>query len=118
MPARILIIDDDEAVLKTVARYLASEEYEVLCVSHPGQLVDALKEGPFTHAVVDVNLSDGIDGICVAKDLQHLRPGIRVVLMSGNPVEGNRVAAAGLGPLLAKPFSREELLGRMGESGS
>lgn len=114
MADRILIIDDDEAVLKTVARYLSSEDYEVLCISHPGQLIDVLKKGPFTHAVVDVNLADGIDGICVARDMRDLRPGIRVVLMSGNPVEGNRVAAAGLGPLLAKPFSREELLRRIG----
>jgi CheY-like chemotaxis protein len=83
--ARILLADDDSTVRDLVARVLLSGGHKV-AVAQDGLEALALVEAgaPVDILVTDVNMP-GLDGIALAKKVAAVRPGLRVLLMSGFP---------------------------------
>jgi len=108
---RILIVDDDPAILRLLS----------LCVNRRGWEVYAAKNGPealriferdrFNLLLSDVHLGAEMDGIEVAKMLLNIEPRLTVVMMSGMPSTADRVKAAGVGSFLAKPLSLGKVAG-------
>lgn len=71
------------------------------CLLRPPQLVlCAVGAGP-------------VDGVAACLALRRAQPRVRIVMMSGDPVEGERVRGAGLGHALLKPYSLAELRGAL-----
>jgi two-component system cell cycle sensor histidine kinase/response regulator CckA len=103
----ILVVDDDGGVLTLVERILTGAGYRVL-QARDGSA--ALLRAQQHAGEIDLLLTDvvlrGMSGKDLAGLLGQLRPGTRVLLMSGYP---DADVATGAG-FLAKPFTEEALL--------
>ncbi len=120
----VLVVDDDADVRETVCRMVRSFGYEVLSANGP----EDAHAVAHSETTIDVLLSDVMmpnqNGFELAEELTAVRPGIRVLLMTGcasaalacagqdgaGPFgAGPFSAARGATPLLLKPFSPTEL---------
>jgi CheY-like chemotaxis protein len=81
---RVLVVDDDPAVLGLVAGALSSEGYEVHAVPSPTQAAELATVSPcFDLLVSDVNMPD-VCGPELARQITQICPTIAIVLMSGD----------------------------------
>jgi two-component system, cell cycle sensor histidine kinase and response regulator CckA len=112
-PRRVLLVEDETAVRELVERILRKAGFVV--TSAPDALValrTAADTGPFDLLVSDI-VMPGMNGIELARELRAVRPDLRVLLISGYTEEAvGRVGPDGI-DLLSKPFTADELLGRI-----
>jgi DNA-binding response OmpR family regulator len=110
--ARILIVDDEPALRRTLERALTGYHYEVVSVADPHSAYQMLSEMTFDLVLLDLRLPQiGGDTLFLAIIRQWPRLRDRVILMSGDfwseqigwPKE---LLAC---PILPKPFSLEAL---------
>jgi CheY-like chemotaxis protein len=106
----VLLIDDDEVVVRLLERALSSENYRSLSVSAGGLDLSALEERPFA-IVVDITVPD-VDGFEIVPRLrQHpLAQGVPIVMMSTRSGLKDRRSERGLQNFLTKPFRPSQLL--------
>jgi len=115
---RILLVEDEPAVLELMRRTLESYGYTVLHASTPDRALQAVQEGG---ARVDLLLTDvvmpGMNGRELAVQLRAIDPTMPVLFMSG--YSSDVVAERGLLPadasLITKPFSPSALAARVRE---
>jgi DNA-binding response OmpR family regulator len=84
----ILIVDDEESVLRFVGSLVEEEGYKTIVAS---KLADAEKlaaKKDFALALVDITLPDG-SGLVLAKKIKTEKPDVPVVIMTGFPGGGN-----------------------------
>lgn len=114
MSARLLLLEDDPAIARTVAYAL---EREGLAVVHSLLLRDAreqLQRHPFDLLVLDVGLPDG-NGLDLLRELRQGHRTTPVLVLSAQGEEIDRVLGLELGAddYLPKPFSPRELAARV-----
>ncbi len=110
--ANILLADDDAAVRDMVRRALAAEGHTVHVTSDGGEALEYLT----AHAtgidllVTDVDMPQ-LDGISLVREALAIKPGLRVVLMSGFSDQLDRAGALHATRLLSipKPFTLEQI---------
>lgn len=111
-PATILLVDDEEAVLRTAERVLTRAGYRVLAVSTgPAALELARTSQERIDALVTDVEMPGMSGPELVEAIGAHRPGLAVLFLSGyssdevlqEVVRGMEV------PFLQKPFTMEEL---------
>lgn len=107
--ARILVVDDDPRVARTVARML-SEDYNCHVETDPRVALDLLTSQAFDAVVCDV-MMPGMTGWEMVISAEAQCPGIasRTLLMSGAAPERHRPSNAPDLPLLNKPFGPADL---------
>ena len=108
----VLLAEDDDAVRKLTRQLLVSKGYRVLEADNG---LTALRVAEGHAGAIDLLLTDVImprmDGHQLHARLQALRPGVRVVFMSGfSDVEIGEV------PFIAKPFAAIKLLRTLREA--
>jgi two-component system KDP operon response regulator KdpE len=111
--SRILLVDDEVALQRSVATLLRGRGYDVV-VSPSGE--DALRQAeaaPPDLVVLDLGLPD-LDGIEVCRRLR-LMSQAPILVLSARTSEPDKVAALDLGAddYVTKPFGPEELLARI-----
>lgn len=116
MPARLLLLEDDPSIARTVAYAL---EREGLAVTHSLLVHDAreqLARSSFDLLVLDVGLPDG-SGLDLLRELRGTAAtaALPVLVLSAHGEEIDRVLGLELGAddYLAKPFSPRELSARV-----
>lgn len=116
----VLVVEDQEAVMKVVCRYLESLGYRVLTASNGP---DALAKIGAAEEQIDLVLSDmvlpgGVDGAQVIEAAREKIPSVKVVLMSGYLGQPDSVERHDLSdiPLLRKPFKKADLASILTES--
>lgn len=82
MRAKILLVDDEETVRKTVERILIRAGFEVGNASNGREAQLRLAEGEYDVAVVDLYMPD-VDGFQVLEWMQIHAPGVVPVIVSG-----------------------------------
>jgi len=112
----ILLVEDDDGIRELVREFLVQEGYEVLSATDaPAALrIASRKPGGIDLLLTDV-VMPGMDGFDLAERLVHLRPGLKVLAMSGYirrstpPLlpDGTPI------PILPKPFDLHELRRRV-----
>jgi hypothetical protein len=106
----VLIVEDDPHVLDGACRLLRRAGLTVL---EAANAENALQVAGRYHGRIDVLLTDvvlpGRSGKDLASLLTEERPEVQVVFMSGYVAEAQPVALDAGAPLLAKPFTRQEL---------
>lgn len=115
--ARILVVDDDEAMREMVASRLSREGYDVRDAVSGNDLFDvlqtiALDAWPLdgVDLIVLDNRMPGISGTETIRWLRRARWTVPALLMTAFPDAEVRREAAALGlPILAKPFGLAEL---------
>ena len=113
MSARILIVEDDEAIASGLRRVLDSQGYDVRHVTHGRRALHEAAE-PTALVVLDLGLPDG-DGLEVCRRLRADRPELAILILTARDRELDIVAGldAGADDYLVKPFGLAELLARI-----
>jgi len=106
----LLIIDDDEPFRTRLARAMERRGFVVTAVDSVASGIAAARERPPAFAVVDLRLADG-SGLDVVAALRDVRPGARVVVLTGYGNIATAVAAvkAGAVDYLAKPADADQI---------
>lgn len=111
-PPTVLVIEDDEAVLKATRAVL--KRWNILAVGAPSgeAALQLLVEGNFIPkaAIIDFLLPGGMDGVDVAKALRQTLPNLPVLIISGeaNAERMVKISHSKL-PFVAKPVNPEEI---------
>jgi two-component system cell cycle sensor histidine kinase/response regulator CckA len=105
-----LVVEDDAAVLALVERLLSAKGYTVLGANDPSDADAVLREHgrPPDVLLADIILS-GDTGLDYAKVLKRRHPTVRVGFMTGLAHRAPAALRSGLGPVLNKPFSADDL---------
>ncbi len=110
---RILIVEDEPALLRALQINLRARGYEVT-TSATGQdaLVEAARRPPDA-VLLDLGLPD-LDGTEVIRQLRTWST-VPVIVLSGRAGSGDKIGAldAGADDYVTKPFSMEELMARL-----
>jgi two-component system response regulator MprA len=114
VPARIVVIDDDEALCNAVRRALRLEGYEV-DVARDGEQGLARLAGLNADLVVLDVLMPVLDGITVCRRLRESGDRTPILMLTARDAVSDRVVGleAGADDYLTKPFALEELLARV-----
>jgi two-component system, OmpR family, KDP operon response regulator KdpE len=110
---RVLIVDDEPQILRTLAITIRASGYEVMTAGTAAQALAVAGLHRPDLVVLDLGLPDQ-DGICVIRGLRAWT-GVPIIVLSGRTGSGDKVAAldAGADDYLTKPFGIEELLARL-----
>jgi two-component system response regulator RegX3 len=113
-PARVLIVEDDEASRTALARGLEHHGFAVLEAADGSSALQAYDPRAVDLIVLDVGLPD-MDGFSVLTTLRQ-RSDVPVVMLSGRAEEVDRVVGLELGAddYVVKPYSLRELVARIG----
>lgn len=109
--ARILIIDDEKNIRKSLTMILESEGYSVESVESGEEGLSLVEKEAFDLAILDVWLP-GMDGIRVLQKLKEINPELMVVVISGHANVQTAVDAikSGAYDFLEKPLTKERTL--------
>ncbi len=111
--ARILVIDDDAAVLATVRRILERAGHEVRSAGDGAAGMRLFEESPADLVVTDLYMPEK-EGIETIQELRELYPDVRILAVSGGGVGGaggslEDARLFGADETLEKPFSADAL---------
>jgi DNA-binding response OmpR family regulator len=115
--ARILIVDDEPALRRTLERALTGQGHEVVSVGDPHSAYQLLGESTFDLVLLDLRLPQMAgDTLLLAIVRRWPRLLGRVILMSGDPWgdQPDQPAELAGSPVLHKPFSLATLISTVG----
>ena len=108
----ILVIDDEEAVIKVTNMILKRLGYYVLEAQTEEQALEVVRtfDGDIDLALLD-NLLSGISNTIIYEMLMKARPNLKVIVVSGDSIDGpaRKVLDAGADDYIQKPFTMSEL---------
>ena len=108
----ILLVDDEQPILETVGSILTQGGYRVITARNGVQASEIFgaKCDEIGLVITDQDMPE-LDGLGLLRFVQKLKPGFKVLVMSGlsggNPLVPDEELAA---PFLSKPFTSLELL--------
>ncbi|MBL0090468.1 MAG: sigma-54-dependent Fis family transcriptional regulator [Ideonella sp.] len=108
--ARILVIDDEEIVLRSCQRILGDGERTVDVAQDSREGLERVEAGGYDLVILDIKMP-GIDGLEVLQNVKERHPDIEVVMVTGLSEDQTAVRAMKLGAFdyLSKPFDPDEL---------
>jgi len=116
---KVLIVDDEDNLRKTLVKYLKTENWEVYEAANGLSAKKQLEENYFDAVAMDLKMP-GMDGLEVLNWLNEQGPSVPVVMMSAFGDVGDAVEAMkkGAQDYLVKPFDPEELIIRLKKAAS
>jgi len=114
--ARILVVDDDENIRKTMKAILEDEGYIVDLAATGSEAIQKTKEKAYNIALLDIRLPD-MEGVELLKLIKDTVPHTRKIMVTGYPSMQNAVAALNKNAdaYLIKPVNVEKLLNTVKE---
>lgn len=111
MARTILVVDDEESILKSVAGILTDEGFEVICVESGIRALDKIEETIPDLVLLDIWMPEQ-DGIETLIKIKKMNPQLQVIMMSGHGTIETAVKATRLGAydFIEKPLSLEKVL--------
>src|SRR3954454_12553459 len=112
--AKLLVVDDDPALSRTLRRALAVEGYAVDCAGDGLEALLRLGESTYDAVVLDVSMPK-LDGLQVCRRLRERRDRTPVLMLTARDEVRDRVSGldAGADDYLVKPFALDELNARL-----
>jgi two-component system KDP operon response regulator KdpE len=113
-PLRILVVDDEPAILRFLRAGLGSQGYVLLEAETGQKALDAVRSKHPDIVVLDLGLPD-IDGLQVIKRTRDAGSAVPIIVLSSRNDEAAKVQALDFGAddYVTKPFGIEELLARI-----
>jgi DNA-binding NtrC family response regulator len=110
MSTRILIVDDEEIVIRSCQRILAGGDYAVDSADTGRKALKKVADSEYDIVVLDI-MMPGMDGLEVLQQIKERHPGIEVIMVTGLSQVKTAVQAMKLGAFdyLSKPFDPDEL---------
>ena len=111
--ARLLVVDDEDAILEFVSYNLRKEGYDVACAKDGDEALALADQNRFDLVILDIMLP-GTDGFEVCRRLRA-KSSVPVLFLSARDTELDKVVGLELGgdDYLAKPFGVRELQARV-----
>lgn len=109
--AKVLVVDDDEAVRLSFLRSLTSIHRKVEAAWNGKDALRAMEREPFDVVLLDLRML-GVDGMTVLKTMKEKWPDSEVVIITGYPTLETAKEAVRLGAYdyLAKPIGPEDVV--------
>ena len=112
MNEKILIIDRESDIRKTLETLLSKEGYQVRSASGSEEAIDIFKSEPFDLVIMDINIP-GANGLHVMRKIKKLDEKIEVIILTGSASVDNAVQALrnnGAFDFLTKPLENVDQL--------
>jgi formate/nitrite transporter len=111
MAEKMLIIDDEEIVLKSCRKIFEAEGFDVVTTTNPQEGLKLASDMSFDVILVDW-MMPGLDGMDVVEEIDRRSPNSAMVMISGYPSVGRATEAMKRGAMdyVAKPFKPEEII--------
>jgi len=106
---RLLLVEDDQLVRRSLTRWLISDGFEVIAVADGQEALSVLKAAHDIACVVSDIAMPGLDGERLAALLAEQQPDLPVVLVSGNRTPSADYSASPLRAFVPKPLSQATL---------
>lgn len=105
---KILVVDDDPVVGKSIGRVLSSKGYAVITAENGEEALKKLGDEHYDLVFTDIKMP-GMNGLEVAERVKASQPWLPVVIVTGYGSDAYeaRAAAAGVSEFLRKPLSPE-----------
>ena len=112
--ARILVVEDDPALLRGLLDVLVYNGYEVKGIEDGGRGLDAGLKEAFDLILLDVMLPT-LDGFSICKEVRKKKPGQGIIIITAKGSEDDVVTGfnAGADDYISKPFSLREVMVRV-----
>jgi DNA-binding NtrC family response regulator len=108
---RVLVVDDDQVVGRSINRVLAEKGYQVREALDGHEALDEMAHQDYDLVFTDIKMP-GMDGLEVASKVKKLHPGVPVVMITGYGTEANEQKARSIGvtAFLRKPLTPEMIV--------
>lgn len=108
---RIQILDDEPNILKSLARVLRSEEWQLECCSDPHEALEALQYNEYGLIISDYQMP-GLDGVTYLRFARQRQPNALRMVLTGRADRASMIRAinqAEVHRFLVKPWDDYEL---------
>ncbi len=111
---KVLVVDDNEAILHVVGKVLEKNGYSVISVTSGIEALEKIKTSAPDLAIIDLSLSD-MNGMELIKFISARSPTTKRLILTGTPTEIDRNNPDSP-RILLKPLTGEELLAAVKET--
>ncbi len=117
MEAKVLLVDDEQDFLETLANRLEMRGLKVSAVTSGEQAISEARQQDYDAIVVDLAMP-GIDGLETLKRIKADNPNAEIIMLTGHASVQSGVEAMklGAGDFLQKPVELTELMSKIGEA--
>ena len=108
-PVRVLVVDDDPAILEFMQTFLTKDGFDVTTLAEPSEAPEEVKDGGYHLVVLDL-MMPGLGGVEVLERIRKLDSDVAVVIFTGYPSLDTAVQSMKLDAVdyLKKPFNPDE----------
>lgn len=112
---KVLMIEDDEKLLKVVSDFLKSEGYDVTSAREGTSGIKLAKTAKPDIILLDVMLLPGMNGYDVCRELRNMYINVPIIFLTAKREETNKILGLEIGAddYVTKPFSLKELNARI-----
>ena len=112
-PSRILVVDDDPAILRMMRRVLEVDGYDVLLAPDGDAALDVMRQDAADLVILDLMLP-GRDGFDVCRTLRR-ESTVPILMLTARDEATDKVAGldCGADDYVVKPFNPDEMLARV-----
>ena len=104
-----MVVDDEEPILGLIKGILSAPDCTILTARSSDEAFQASRQyrEQIHLLVTDIKMDPFMSGAELAQCMRQLRPGIKILYVSGFPLEGEALAEVEMGEadFLAKPFN-------------
>jgi DNA-binding NtrC family response regulator len=117
MSEKVLLVDDEQEFLDSLAERMQSRGMKVSKAATPAEAILKTEQESFDAVVLDLKMQ-GMDGLEVLRIIKEKRPEIQVILLTGHATVEAGVEAMKLGALdfVEKPANLAELTKKIKEA--
>lgn len=111
MKTRVLLVDDEQEFLESLAERLTIREYDVSLATNGEEALEKVKGFNYDVVILDV-LMPGVDGIKTLHEIKRIKPLTEVIMLTGNATVETAIEGMKQGALdfLMKPCDTKELI--------
>ncbi|MEI6807568.1 MAG: response regulator [bacterium] len=109
--ARILLVDDEDCILRTTAILLEVEGHNTVCVLNGSEALNQLDSAHFDLMLTDIRMGP-IDGMELIKRAKSMKPMMPVIVVSAYCTDKTTKEAQDLGAFkfIKKPFKADDIV--------
>jgi DNA-binding response OmpR family regulator len=112
MRRKILVVDDEHAILSVLDKFLTKEGFDVRIMSDGAQALEFIKSGGDVDlAILDLRMP-GMTGLEIARSIRNFKKNFPIIVISGGNIEKEEPELLELdcGPILAKPIDLRKFI--------
>ena len=108
-PVKVLVVDDDQAILEFMETFLTKDGFEVTTIAEPKNAPEEVKDGGYHLVVLDL-MMPGLGGVEALEQIRKVDSDVAVVIFTGYPSLETAVQSMKLDAVdyLKKPFNPDE----------